>query len=73
MRAVAKDPPDRRKAIKLAIETAKPEDAVLVAGKGHEPYQIIGTKKFDFIDRQEARSCLRARLLQTELPFAVGG
>jgi UDP-N-acetylmuramoyl-L-alanyl-D-glutamate--2,6-diaminopimelate ligase len=50
--------PDRRKAIKLAIGMAKPEDVVLLAGKGHEPYQIIGTKKFDFSDKQEALACL---------------
>jgi UDP-N-acetylmuramoyl-L-alanyl-D-glutamate--2,6-diaminopimelate ligase len=52
--------PDRRKAIKLAIEMAKPDDVVLLAGKGHEPYQIIGTKKFDFSDKAEALACLRA-------------
>jgi UDP-N-acetylmuramoyl-L-alanyl-D-glutamate--2,6-diaminopimelate ligase len=52
--------PDRRKAIKLAIEMAAPNDVVLLAGKGHEPYQIIGTKKFDFSDKQEALACLRS-------------
>ena len=46
--------PDRRKAIKLAIGMAKPQDIVLLAGKGHEAYQIIGTKKFDFSDKEEA-------------------
>lgn len=52
--------PDRRKAVKLAIGMANPEDVVLLAGKGHEPYQIIGTQKFDFSDKQEALACLRA-------------
>ncbi len=51
--------PDRRKAIKLAIGMAEPNDVVLLAGKGHEPYQIIGTRKFDFSDKAEALACLR--------------
>jgi len=52
---------DRRKAIELAIENARPDDIVLLAGKGHETYQIIGTKKFDFSDQAIARQCLRER------------
>ena len=53
--------PDRRRAIELAIETARPDDIVLLAGKGHETYQIIGDKKFDFSDKDIARHCLRER------------
>ena len=53
--------PDRRKAIELAIENARTDDIVLLAGKGHETYQIIGTKKFDFSDKDIARQCLRER------------
>jgi UDP-N-acetylmuramoyl-L-alanyl-D-glutamate--2,6-diaminopimelate ligase len=53
--------PDRRKAIELAIETARPDDIVLLAGKGHETYQIIGDKKFDFSDKDIARRCLVER------------
>ena len=53
--------PDRRKAIELAIENARPDDIVLLAGKGHETYQIIGTKKFDFSDKDIALRCLRER------------
>jgi UDP-N-acetylmuramoyl-L-alanyl-D-glutamate--2,6-diaminopimelate ligase len=53
--------PDRRKAIRLAIQMANPDDVVLLAGKGHEPYQIVGTQKFDFSDKQEALACLRSR------------
>ena len=51
--------PDRRHAIRLAVEIARPSDIVLIAGKGHEPYQILGTEKFPFDDREEVRRCLR--------------
>jgi UDP-N-acetylmuramoyl-L-alanyl-D-glutamate--2,6-diaminopimelate ligase len=50
--------PDRKKAIELAIKTARKNDIVLIAGKGHETYQIIGTKKFDFSDKKIAQQCL---------------
>jgi UDP-N-acetylmuramoyl-L-alanyl-D-glutamate--2,6-diaminopimelate ligase len=50
---------DRRAAIKKAIEMASPNDVVLIAGKGHEPYQIIGTVKTQFDDRDEARAAIR--------------
>jgi UDP-N-acetylmuramoyl-L-alanyl-D-glutamate--2,6-diaminopimelate ligase len=53
--------PDRRKAIELAITAACPDDIVLLAGKGHETYQIIGDKKFDFSDKDIARQCLSER------------
>jgi len=45
---------DRREAIYTAISRAKPEDVVLIAGKGHETYQIIGNDKFHFDDREVA-------------------
>jgi len=45
----------------LAIEAAHPDDIVLLAGKGHETYQIIGDKKFDFSDKDIARQCLQTR------------
>ncbi|MDF9408637.1 UDP-N-acetylmuramoyl-L-alanyl-D-glutamate--2,6-diaminopimelate ligase [Pelotomaculum isophthalicicum JI] len=45
---------DRRKAIGLAISMARKDDVVIIAGKGHEDYQIIGTEKFPFDDRREA-------------------
>ncbi|MCM2282589.1 MAG: UDP-N-acetylmuramoyl-L-alanyl-D-glutamate--2,6-diaminopimelate ligase [Bdellovibrionaceae bacterium] len=41
---------DRRQAIGLALEEARPGDVVLIAGKGHETYQQIGTEKFPFSD-----------------------
>jgi murE/murF fusion protein len=46
--------PDRKKAIRLGIAAARPGDTVLIAGKGHETYQIIGDKILSFDDRQEA-------------------
>jgi UDP-N-acetylmuramoyl-L-alanyl-D-glutamate--2,6-diaminopimelate ligase len=52
---------DRQQAIALAIAAARPGDVVLVAGKGHEDYQIVGTTKRAFDDRVEARNALQAR------------
>ena len=49
---------DRREAIHQAIRRAKPGDVVLIAGKGHETYQIIGNDKFHFDDREIAREAL---------------
>lgn len=49
---------DRAKAIALAIELANPDDVVLIAGKGHEDYQIIGKEKFFFSDFETARKLL---------------
>jgi UDP-N-acetylmuramoyl-L-alanyl-D-glutamate--2,6-diaminopimelate ligase len=57
--------PDRRKAIGLAIETASSNDIVLIAGKGHETYQIIGTQKFHFSDKEIAQQYVEARLRPT--------
>ncbi|MGD8521960.1 MAG: UDP-N-acetylmuramoyl-L-alanyl-D-glutamate--2,6-diaminopimelate ligase [Desulfobacterales bacterium] len=50
--------PDRRRAIKLGIQISKPGDTVLIAGKGHETYQILGKKTVAFDDREEARKAL---------------
>jgi UDP-N-acetylmuramyl tripeptide synthase len=50
---------DRRDAIYRAIAKAKPGDVVLIAGKGHETYQIVGNDKFHFDDREEALDALR--------------
>jgi UDP-N-acetylmuramoyl-L-alanyl-D-glutamate--2,6-diaminopimelate ligase len=49
---------NRRKAIRLAVRLAKPGDIVLLAGKGHENYQIIGKTKHHFDDREEAGQAL---------------
>jgi len=53
--------PDRREAIKVAIGLAIPEDIVLVAGKGHEDYQIIGDRRFPFDDAKEVRKAIEDR------------
>lgn len=50
---------DRREAIKRAIESAKKNDVVLIAGKGHEKYQIIGEEIYDFDDKKVANEFLR--------------
>ena len=52
---------DRAAAIRTAIIDAKPGDGVLIAGKGHEDYQILGTEKVHFDDREQARDALTAR------------
>jgi UDP-N-acetylmuramoyl-L-alanyl-D-glutamate--2,6-diaminopimelate ligase len=49
---------DRRAAIRLAGAAARPGDVLLVAGKGHEDYQIVGTTKTHFDDREEAAAAL---------------
>jgi UDP-N-acetylmuramoyl-L-alanyl-D-glutamate--2,6-diaminopimelate ligase len=52
---------DRAAAIEKAIGQALPGDVVLIAGKGHEDYQIIGAEKRHFDDREQARKALAAR------------
>ncbi len=50
---------DRRLAIEAAIGEAKAGDMVLIAGKGHEDYQIIGTNRVHFDDREVARAAIQ--------------
>ena len=52
---------ERKEAIHKGLELAEEGDLVLIAGKGHETYQIIGNKKRDFDDREVARGFLRNR------------
>jgi UDP-N-acetylmuramoyl-L-alanyl-D-glutamate--2,6-diaminopimelate ligase len=52
---------DRKRAIELAIIKAAGGDIILIAGKGHETYQIIGTQRFDFSDKEIALEFLRKR------------
>jgi UDP-N-acetylmuramoyl-L-alanyl-D-glutamate--2,6-diaminopimelate ligase len=51
---------DRRAAIRTAVNLTKPGDILLVAGKGHEDYQIIGNQKYHFSDREEITHALSA-------------
>jgi UDP-N-acetylmuramoyl-L-alanyl-D-glutamate--2,6-diaminopimelate ligase len=50
---------DRRTAIELAISEARPGDVIVIAGKGHETYQIFGDVKQPFDDREVAAEILR--------------
>jgi UDP-N-acetylmuramoyl-L-alanyl-D-glutamate--2,6-diaminopimelate ligase len=52
---------NRQEAIEHAIQIAEKNDLVLIAGKGHEDYQILGTETIHFDDREIARSALRKR------------
>jgi len=51
---------ERRAAIRAALAGARPGDVVIIAGKGHEDYQIIGTTKLHFDDREEVLAYLRS-------------
>jgi UDP-N-acetylmuramoyl-L-alanyl-D-glutamate--2,6-diaminopimelate ligase len=53
--------PDREKAIGMAMDEAKAGDLVLLAGKGHETYQVLADRTLDWDDREIARSALHAR------------
>ncbi len=50
--------PDRTEAIRYALSLAGPDDCVLVAGRGHEPFQTIGSEHLRLDDREAARRCL---------------
>ncbi|WP_010649473.1 UDP-N-acetylmuramoyl-L-alanyl-D-glutamate--2,6-diaminopimelate ligase [Oceanobacillus massiliensis] len=52
---------DRKQAITKAIDYAEKDDIILIAGKGHETYQIIGHTKYDFDDREVARTAIHGK------------
>jgi UDP-N-acetylmuramoyl-L-alanyl-D-glutamate--2,6-diaminopimelate ligase len=52
---------DRAEAIRAAVEACAPGDTLLIAGKGHETYQIVGDRTIPFDDRAVARQALAAR------------
>lgn len=58
--------PDRREAIRSALAQARKEDVVIIAGKGHEDYQVVGTQVFPFDDRAVAQELIH------ELPNVQG-
>jgi len=51
----------RPQAIKKALRMAQPQDIVLIAGKGHETYQIIKDKTIPFDDKKFVKECLRSK------------
>jgi UDP-N-acetylmuramoyl-L-alanyl-D-glutamate--2,6-diaminopimelate ligase len=55
---------DRRDAIDVAIAIAQPDDTVVIAGKGHEDYQIVGRERLPFSDPDEAQRALSRRALR---------
>jgi UDP-N-acetylmuramoyl-L-alanyl-D-glutamate--2,6-diaminopimelate ligase len=63
---------DRARAIDVAITAAKAGDTVVICGKGHEDYQVIGTDKLPFDDRVHARASLERRRARAA-PQARGG
>src|ERR1043166_9057273 len=56
---------DRARAIRAAIDEAVPGDVVVIAGKGHEDYQIVGTTKHHFDDREQAAEACELREFRT--------
>jgi UDP-N-acetylmuramoyl-L-alanyl-D-glutamate--2,6-diaminopimelate ligase len=51
---------DRREAIRAAVDSSGPDDLVVVAGKGHEDYQTVGTEKHHFDDVEELDAAFRS-------------
>jgi UDP-N-acetylmuramoyl-L-alanyl-D-glutamate--2,6-diaminopimelate ligase len=55
--------PDRRQAINLALQQAQANDTVLICGKGHETFQVIGDQVIPFSDKEIALACLNVSTL----------
>jgi UDP-N-acetylmuramoyl-L-alanyl-D-glutamate--2,6-diaminopimelate ligase len=53
--------PERREAIRTAVTLVQPGDILLIAGKGHEDYQIVGNQRYHFSDKEEIREALKLR------------
>lgn len=58
--------PDRREAIRTAVALVQPGDILLVTGKGHEDYQIMGNQRYHFSDREEIREALTLRSIKSK-------
>lgn len=58
---------DRRRAVSLALDEARPGDSLLIAGKGHEPFQEFGDTVITFDDRQVARELIAIKRMKAEL------
>ena len=63
--------PDRAEAIETAVSFAEPGDVVVIAGKGHEDYQIVGSTKHRFDDREQARMAVAKRSAKTGVRGAM--
>lgn len=60
---------DRKKAIKHALELAKENDTVIIAGKGHEDYQILGKRKIHFSDKEEVKKFFKEKGIKKKNPI----
>ncbi len=58
---------DRAQAIDFAVQQAKPDDLILIAGKGHEDYQIFADQTISFSDTKQARLALQRRIAKRDL------
>jgi len=63
--------PDRKIAIQTAVSLARKDDIILLAGKGHEKYQIIKGEKFEFNDADEARLALKKKNIYSENTLSI--